>query len=61
MINVFLGVYFDLFWQSLRFTFPPSKQSLFFVYGVLLIVEGGDNQARYLCFWSFYKHYRGDP
>ena len=35
---------------------PPS--SIFFEF---FQIEEGGNRARYLCFWSFYRNYRGDP
>ena len=49
--NVFLRVYFDVFRQSSRFNFRPSKQSSFYILNVFVDNRGG-NRARYLCFWS---------
>ena len=60
MINVFLRVYFDVFRQSSRFNFRPSKHSSFYVFGIFLDSRGG-NRARYLYFLRFYRHYRGTP
>ena len=34
-------VYFDVFRQSLRFNFRPSKQSFFYVFGVFVDSRGG--------------------
>ena len=48
------------FRQSTRFNFRPSKQSSFYVFGVVVDSRGG-NRARYLCVWSFYRQYMGDP
>ena len=40
LVNVFLRAYFDVFPQSSRFNFRPSKQSSFYVLGVLYISRG---------------------
>ena len=58
-INEFLRVYFDVYRQSPRFNFPPSKQSSFYVFRVFGHSKGG-NPARYLCFCCFYRHYGGN-
>ena len=39
--NVFLRVYFDVFRQSSRFNFRPSKQGSFYVFGVFVDSRGG--------------------
>ena len=36
LINVFLRVYFDVFRRSLRFNFRASKQSSFYIFGVIV-------------------------
>ena len=40
LINVFLRVYFDVFRQSSRCNFRPSKQSSFYVFGVFVDSRG---------------------
>ena len=42
MANLFLRVYFDVFRQSSCFNFRPSKQSSFYIFGVL-----GDSTEQY--------------
>ena len=48
MINVFLRVYSDVFRQSLRFNFRRSKQSSFYVFGLLVDGRGGGSILTYL-------------
>ena len=44
--NVFMRVYFDVFRQSMRFNFRPSKQSSFYVYGVFVDSRGRGNPCK---------------
>ena len=46
LINVFLRVYFDVFRQSSRFNFRPSKQSSFYVFGVFVHSRGRGNPCK---------------
>ena len=41
LIKVFLRVYFDVFRQTTRFNFRPSKHDSFYVYGVFVDSRGG--------------------
>ena len=61
MINVFLSIYFDVFRQSSRFNFCPLKQSSFNICGVFVDSTRGWEPSSLSIFFSFYRHYRGNP